>query len=171
MNATPDAFATTVLPHLDAAFTLARLLVRDRTDAEDVMQEALLRALTYFSSFRGENAKGWLLQIVRNTAYASKRLNRGRLEAVTPVDEIEVAAVGDNPEVAAIKAEARTTIAALLATLPVELREALILREVEHLSYKEIAEVTCTPIGTVMSRLWRARQMMSTSARVMELSL
>jgi RNA polymerase sigma-70 factor (ECF subfamily) len=172
MSSEPDSFDATVMPHLDAAFTLARLLVRDRHDAEDVVQEALLRALTYFAGFRGENAKAWLLQIVRNAAYASARLHRGRLavvaggrEAPEPVDG------ADDPETAAIKAEARSSVSALLAALPVDLREALVLREIEQLSYKEIAEVTATPIGTVMSRLWRARQMLSTSARVMELSL
>ncbi|MGZ6195947.1 MAG: sigma-70 family RNA polymerase sigma factor, partial [Candidatus Binataceae bacterium] len=141
-------------------------------DAEDVVQEALLRALTYFKSFRGENAKAWLLQIVRNAAYASTRLNRGRLVTVSSMDDSpEPADEGDDPETAAIKAEARTGVAALLAALPVELREALVLREVEHLSYKDIAEVTGAPIGTVMSRLWRARQMLATAARVKELAL
>src|SRR5690348_8416491 len=126
----PTSFDATVLPHLDAAFTLARLLVRDRHDAEDVVQEALLRALTYFASFRGENAKAWLLQIVRNAAYASSRLNRGRLVEISNVKEMpEPVDDGDNPETAAMKAQARAGVSALLAALPVELREALVLRE------------------------------------------
>jgi RNA polymerase sigma-70 factor (ECF subfamily) len=154
-----------VVPHLDAAYNLARWLMRDATAAEDVVQEAMLRALTYFSSFKGVNPRAWLLQIVRNTAFASKALDRGMQLvpiAATPetgaVTADDLVAEGDDPEVVLVKARSQRQVRELIAALPVELREPLVLRELEELSYKEIAEVTGIPIGTVMSRLWRARQ-------------
>ena len=160
-----DAFAAVVLPHLDAAYNLARWLLRDSAAAEDVVQEAMLRALTYFSSFKGVNPRAWLLQIVRNTAYASRALDRGTQLvpiAATPepgaVTADDLVAGGDDPEAALIKARGERQVRELIAALPVELREPLVLRELEELSYKEIAEITHAPIGTVMSRLWRARQ-------------
>lgn len=156
------SFETAVLPHLDAAHNLARWLMRDRAAAEDVVQEALLRSLTYFPSFRGANPRAWLLQIVRNTAYDSMNLNRGvqlvPLAGSPEEGAIDLPAEADDPEESLIKARDRCRVRSLVAELPVELRETLILRELEELSYKEIAEVTGTPIGTVMSRLWRARR-------------
>ena len=167
-------FDTVVLPHLDAAYNLARWLVRDAADAEDVLQEAVLRALTYYSSFRGDNARAWLLQIVRNTAYAS--LKRGRAERTVPLatgdggDDTamvipEPADPADDPERALIKARGIESLERTLAVLPVELREAIVLRELEELSYKEIAQITLVPIGTVMSRLWRARKFLAEAVR------
>jgi len=164
-----------VLPHLDAAHNLARWLMRDATVAEDVLQEAMLRALSYFPSFRGVNPRGWLLQIVRNAAYTA--LNSDRVPgsaagsvplgggtddppgAVEPVDE------RDDPERALIRQRTGRQVRQLVAALPIELRETLVLREIEELSYKEIAEITGAPIGTVMSRLWRARRVLAQSAR------
>jgi RNA polymerase sigma factor (sigma-70 family) len=163
-----DSFEAVVLPQLDAAHNLARWLMRDATAAEDVLQEALLRALTYFPSFRGVNPRAWLLQIVRNTAYDSIKLDRGAqlvpLAASAADDErigVDLPSGEDDPEASLIKSRDRCRVRELIAALPVELRETLVLRELEELSYKEIAEVTRTPIGTVMSRLWRARRSLS----------
>ena len=158
-------FEAEVMPHLDAAFTLARWLMKNAADAEDVVQEAMLRALTYFPGFKGDNARGWLLQIVRNAAYASMKLNRGPI-ALGEDDVMEqVADPGDDPEVTLIREQDQKLVQQALAGLPVELREALVLRELEELSYKDIARITETPIGTVMSRLWRARRLLAQSVR------
>ncbi|MDE2198832.1 MAG: sigma-70 family RNA polymerase sigma factor [Rhodospirillales bacterium] len=152
-----------MLPHLDAAHNLARWLVRDRAAAEDVVQTAYLRALTYFPSFRGGNARAWLLQIVRNTAYAWL-VERG--PTTTPLDCDTLGIAGDDdPEAALLHDEERRHLAELLAGLPAELRECLVLREIEEMSYRDIATVTGAPIGTVMSRLWRARRLLLAAAR------
>lgn len=167
-------FEAVVLPHLDAAYNLARWLTRNPTDAEDVVQEAVLRAATYFAGFRGANARAWLLQIVRNTAYASRALVRGAVTVALPGDERdsivapELIDSGDDPETALLKREDRTRVIRLLTALPVELRETLVLREIEELSYKEIAQITQAPIGTVMSRLWRARRMLAAAVQAEE---
>jgi RNA polymerase sigma-70 factor (ECF subfamily) len=160
-------FAIVMLPHLDAAHNLARWLMRDAMAAEDVLQDAMVRALTYFPSFKGVNPRGWLLQIVRNAAYSSMNLNRGvQLVPIAASEEDSMGAIADlpsqddDPETSLIKSRDRCHVRQLIAALPVELRETLILRELEELSYKEIADVTRTPIGTVMSRLWRARFLM-----------
>ncbi len=166
-----DGFEAVVLPHLDAAYNLARWLTRDRAMAEDVVQEAMLRALTYFASFRGGNPRAWLLQIVRNAAYASRGLERG-VQPVTIGEAKEPGAVSaealvsdaDDPEAALIRAREACDVRRMIAKLPVELREPLVLRELEDLSYKEIAEITRTPIGTVMSRLFRARRLLAQAA-------
>jgi RNA polymerase sigma-70 factor, ECF subfamily len=167
-----DTFEAAMLPHLDAAHNLARWLMRDAASAEDVLQEAMLRALTYFPSFKGVNSRGWLLQIVRNTAYASMSLNRGvDLVPLTntrdePTDIVAQLTSGDDdPETSLIKSQERERVRQMIAALPIELRETLVLRELEELSYKEIADVTHAPIGTVMSRLWRARRLLARAAR------
>ena len=157
-----NSFKAVVLPHLDAAYNLARWLVRDRVAAEDVVQDAMLRALTYYSGYRGGNPRAWLLQIVRNAAYGANRVDRGR--HLVPLDDCGVGdrvAIGDDdPERALIKAREKRDLAALIGALPIELREVLVLREFEEMSYKDIAAVTQIPIGTVMSRLFRARRML-----------
>jgi RNA polymerase sigma-70 factor (ECF subfamily) len=160
-----DSFEAVVLPQLDAAHNLARWLMRDAVAAEDVLQEAMMRALTYFPSFRGVNPRAWLLQIVRNTAYDTLKLDGGArfvpLAGGADDDDaigVDLPSGEDDPETSLIKARDRCRVRELIAGLPVELRETLVLRELEEMSYKEIAEVTQTPIGTVMSRLWRARR-------------
>jgi RNA polymerase sigma-70 factor, ECF subfamily len=161
-----DSFEGVVLPHLDAAHNLARWLMRDADAAEDVLQDSIVRALTYFPTFKGINPRGWLLQIVRNAAYGSKRVNRGiqmvpiALSEGDPIGVADIPSGDDDPEANLIKARGQCHVRQLIAVLPIELRETLVLRELEELSYKEIAEVTRTPIGTVMSRLWRARRML-----------
>jgi RNA polymerase sigma-70 factor (ECF subfamily) len=158
-------FAGLALPHLDAAYNLARWLLRDPVAAEDAVQDALLRALTYFASFRGGNPRAWLLQIVRNVALdrlaAAARAREVPLVAFNDADETAVAEPADpadDPEAALSRAQDRAALDAALAALPVELRECLVLRELEEMSYRDIAQVTGVPVGTVMSRLWRARR-------------
>ena len=167
----PDnVFAAVALPHLDAAFNLARWLTGSRADAEDVVQEAMVRALTYFPTYRGGSGRAWILQIVRNTAYGALRARRGerRIEHTSAADEdrdIEsIPDSTDDPEKALILSDDLSRMDALIERLPLELRETLVLRELEELSYREIAQITGTPIGTVMSRLWRARRMLAQSA-------
>ena len=162
-----DSFQAVVLPHLEAAHSLARWLMPDDGAAEDVLQDTMVRALTYFASFKGINPRRWLLQIVRNVAYDSIKLSGGTELVLSANNEGEsVGAIADllsgddDPETSLIKSRDRCHVRQLIAALPAELRETLVLRELEELSYKEIAEVTQTPIGTVMSRLWRARQML-----------
>ena len=166
-----DTFEVVVLPHLDAAHNLARWLMRDAEAAEDLLQDAIVRALTYFPTFKGINPRGWLLQIVRNAAYGSMKVNRGMQMVPIAMSEedysgatADIPSGDDDPEASLIKARDHCYVRQLIAALPIELRETLVLRELEELSYKEIAEVTRTPIGTVMSRLWRARRLVTQMA-------
>lgn len=160
------------MAHMDAAYSLAWWLMRDRSGAEDVVQDALLRALTYFPGFRGGNARAWLLQIVRNAAYAALRQRHPAgtvfLDEATGEENVlpslELADPGDNPEAALLKCRDQEYLHTLMAELPAELRECLILKELEALPYKEIALITGVPVGTVMSRLWRARQLLLKAA-------
>lgn len=144
-------------------------LVGDAALAEDIVQDAVVRALGYFGTYRGGDARAWLLRIVRNVAYgALAARNRGRttsLDAAGLQTEgehpaLQVADPAPDPEAALSHAEGLTRLDRALAALPVELRECLVLRELEELSYKEIGHITGAPIGTVMSRLWRARRAM-----------
>ncbi len=153
---TLERFRATVLPHLDSAYGFARWLTRDPVAAQDLAQESLLRALRYFHSFRGEEARPWLLRIVRNT-WTDLRLRKGAESLPLEAAENE-AADGPDPEQSAMAGDRRRHVAAALAALPVEVREVLVLREIEDLSYKQIAAVLDLPIGTVMSRLARARE-------------
>jgi RNA polymerase sigma-70 factor (ECF subfamily) len=152
-----ERFENLVLPHVDAAFNLARWLLRERSDAEDVAQEALLRACRFFGGFNGGDARAWLLQIVRNTCYTWLEKNRP-MELSTEFDEELHQRTSATPETLAIIADDRKRLTLALETLPPRSREVLVLRELEGCSYKEIATITSIPIGTVMSSLSRARR-------------
>jgi RNA polymerase sigma-70 factor (ECF subfamily) len=153
-----ERFEAVVLPHLDAAYTLARHLMRNDHDAEDAVQDAYLRALRYFDGFRGGDGRVWLLMIVRNSCM-SAHTRRGAA-AVTEFDEAHHsgAIADDHPEAALLRSAARASVRRALDTLPFKFREAIVLRELEGLSYKEIGDAVGVPVGTVMSRLSRARQ-------------
>jgi RNA polymerase sigma-70 factor (ECF subfamily) len=152
------AFNHAVLPHLDAAYNLARWLAGNDQDAEDVVQEASLRAFKYWKSFSGRDARPWFLAIVRNTFYSWVR-ERSAQPVLTMDGELEEIDDGfPNPETALLQNADRHLIQAALEDLPVEFREAIVLKEFEELSYKEIADIAGVPIGTVMSRLSRARK-------------
>jgi RNA polymerase sigma-70 factor (ECF subfamily) len=151
------AFDQMVLPHLDAAYNLARWLAGNDHDAADIAQEACLRAWQFRGGYRGGNSRAWLLTIVRNTAYTWLKKNRPK--TIVTLNDEELAEVED--PVAQSRAFQNADVPALRAALeelPLEFREALVLRELEGLSYKEIAEVADVPLGTVMSRLARARR-------------
>jgi RNA polymerase sigma factor (sigma-70 family) len=152
-------FEEAVLPHLDAAHNLARWLTRDGHDAEDVVQEAYLRAYQFCGNFRGADARAWLLAIVRNTCYTWLGRNRAR-EPATTFDEEKHSGAGpaDDPEALLLRGEDKRLLWEALEELAPEFREVIVLRELEGLSYKEIAGVTGIPLGTVMSRLARARE-------------
>lgn len=155
--ATAARFEALVLPWLDAAYNLARWLVRNDADAQDVVQESLLRALRYFGSFRGGDARVWLLAIVRNTCYS---LHAKHAPPSESLEEEALALVDDcpSPEALTLLAVDIGSLQHALERLPAPLREVIVLRELEECSYKEIAAVTGQKIGTVMSRLSRARE-------------
>jgi RNA polymerase sigma-70 factor (ECF subfamily) len=150
-------FEQLVLPHLDAAFNLARWLLRSRADAEDVAQEAMLRAYRFFSGYQGGDPRAWLLNIVRNSCYTRLEKNRPA-ELQTEFDEEVHVSTSPNPEALAVAADERERLGRALELLPPRAREVLVLRELEGCSYKEIAAITAIPIGTVMSTLARARE-------------
>src|SRR5437016_2763349 len=150
-------FEQLVLPHLDAAFNLARWLLRRREDSEDVTQEAMLRAYRFFNRFHGGEARAWLLQIVRNTCYTWLEKNRPA-ELMIEFNEEVHQQPSANPETLASQANDRERLMRALESLPARAREVLVLRELEGCSYKEIAEIASIPIGTVMSTLARARE-------------
>jgi RNA polymerase sigma-70 factor (ECF subfamily) len=153
-------FERLFVAHLDAAYDLARWLTRDERNAEDVVQEAYLRAFKFLDGFHGENGRVWLLAIVRNTYYTWLRKNQMQALSV-PLDEGNTAAEGGNPvEELLQQKDARRLINSALEELPEEFREVIVLRELEDLSYKEIAAVAEIPLGTVMSRLARARKLL-----------
>lgn len=154
-----ERFEAAVLPHLDSAYTLARYLTRDLHDAEDVVQEAYLRALRYFGGYRGGDARAWVLAIVRNTFHTWRRRERRRESAVAfDEDRHSEAIEGAHPGALLDTALDRESLEQALDQLPTEFREVLVLRELEGMSYKEIGTVAGVPEGTVMSRLARARE-------------
>ena len=160
---TVERFRTLLLPHVDAAYGYARWLTGNPTDAQDVVQEALLKALHYFHSFHGETARPWLLGIVRNT-WVDLKVRNGPEQL--PMDVLEERAAEDqSPEQNALAGDRRRQVAAALAALPKDLREVVVLREIEDLSYRQIATALDVPIGTVMSRIARARQRLATELK------
>jgi RNA polymerase sigma-70 factor (ECF subfamily) len=155
----PERFEVVVLPHLDAAYNLARWLVRSPADAEDVVQEACLRALRFFDGFRGGDSRAWLLKIVRNTCYSWVKKNRPT-ELSDEFDETvhSADAQGEDAEARLVSRANSEQVRKALEALPAGFREVLVLREIEELSYKEISDITGVPMGTVMSSLSRARR-------------
>jgi len=153
------SFEATVLPHLDAAYNLARWLLHNKADAEDVAQEAVLRAFRFFGSFRGGDGRPWLLTIVRNTCYSYLQKNRSHELSLPIEDELfDIQSQDPSPEARLIQIDSSEILMKALEQLPVVTREMIVLRELEEMSYKEIAEIAGVPIGTVMSRLARGRK-------------
>lgn len=152
-------FERIVLPYLDDAYTLARYLVRDEHDAQDVVQDAALRAFRYFGGYSGGDARSWLLSIVRNCSFTMMQRRRTNDRDVVPLTGggLEVS-TGHDADAGAIASSERARVDRAMAALPVEFREVVVLRELEDLSYREISDVVGVPIGTVMSRLSRARK-------------
>ena len=148
------------MPHLSAGYNLARWLTRNEHDAEDLVQEAYVRALRAFDGYRGGDARAWLLSIVRNTCYTWLRQRRAdRTDAAEDPVDIADDPAGE-PEAQVIRQADSRLVRRALEELPVEFREAVVLRELEGLSYKEIAEIAGVPLGTVMSRLSRGRKLL-----------
>ena len=145
--------------HLDASYNLARWLTQNEHDAEDIVQEAYLRAIRHFASFHGGDGRAWLLAIVRNLCYDSMR-HKGVRQATAPFDEElhNPRQAAPDPEASLLQKERAGALRQALEELPVELREVLVLRELEEFSYNEIASIAKIPLGTVMSRLSRARE-------------
>lgn len=162
-------FKRLIVPHLDAAYALAYWLTRNEDEARDAVQEAYLRALRYFGSFRGDEGRAWLMRIVRNACHDLRERDRhGMLagefdEAAVGPEQVAASAVvafPRNPEAAAIERADARAVRECLRALPHEYREVLVLRELHDCSYKEIAAIAGVPLGTVMSRLARARRLM-----------
>jgi RNA polymerase sigma-70 factor (ECF subfamily) len=155
-SGTNAEFERLFLPHLDAAYNLARLLMRNAHDAEDVVQEAYLKALRAFPGFRGQASRPWFLTIVRNTSFTWLRDNRSRAGHAEYREELHVSGE-PGPEAESLGHERARAVERCVEQLPSDFREAIVLREMEELSYQEIARITGVPQGTVMSRLSRAR--------------
>jgi RNA polymerase sigma factor (sigma-70 family) len=158
-------FKQNIVPHLGAAYNLARLLSRDADAAQDIVQEALIRAHRKFAGYRGENARAWILKIVRNCSYDWLMSRRRKLQLEVNshdsgyAEELIVNVSSDEctPEAMLVREAERQTVRFVLDTMPLPLREILVWRELEERSYRQIAEIAALPIGTVMSRLARAR--------------
>lgn len=152
-------FEATILPHLGAAYNLARWLTGNENDARDMVQDASLRAFKFFSGFRGDDARSWLLKIVRNTAYTWLQRRRGTEQVFADEDELDkLEDLSVNPTQLLERDATIEMVRGAIAQLTPEFREAIVLREMEGFSYKEIAEIASVRIGTVMSRLARGRR-------------
>ncbi len=164
---TGQRFERLVLPHMNSAFNVARWLTHNDQDAQDVVQEAYLRAFRFFGGFRGEDARAWLLSIVRNTFYTWYQENRGHAAETTMFEEdmhsleTSTADHDDSPDAMLMRSQSQKRVHKALQGLRLEYREVVVLRELEDLSYKEIATIVGIPIGTVMSRLGRGRQQLA----------
>ena len=165
MTDTRSRFESEVLPCLDAAYSLARWLVRDEHVAEDIVQDAYLRAFRYFGSFRGGDARPWLLGIVRNVCYSWFAQQKRTLEFECDLEDADAPTLdsqdrAQTPETLLLQKVERAQVTAAITNLPLAFREVLVLREIEELSYEDIARVLDIPKGTVMSRLSRARRLL-----------
>jgi RNA polymerase sigma factor (sigma-70 family) len=167
-----ERFQAVILPHVNSAFNLACWLTRNRADAEDVVQEACLRAFKFFRGFHGPDGRVWLLRIVRNTFYTMYQESHAQQQRTAFDEDIHsFAAMHDgatgradnNPEALLLDKDCDRLIQQALASMPLEFREVMVMRELEELSYKEIASVVGIPIGTVMSRLGRGRKLLATT--------
>ncbi|MFL6717686.1 MAG: sigma-70 family RNA polymerase sigma factor [Burkholderiaceae bacterium] len=165
-----ERFQATVMPYLNSAFNLASWLTRNSNDAQDVTQEACLRAFKFFDGFHGEDARSWLLAIVRNTFYTWYQENRGQkgnasfdeeIHSLEAADAAYMEYMDNNPETLLARKDSERLLQQALDALPLEFREVIVLRELEGLSYKQIAGIVGVPIGTVMSRLGRGRKLLA----------
>ncbi len=163
-------FQAIVLPHLDSAFNLARWLSRSPQDAEDIVQEAYLRAFKFFDGFHGEDGRAWMLGIVRNTFYTWYQHKKAQAQSIEFEEELHSVKsenssfpqyADNDPEALLIQKDSRRQLHLALESLPVEFREVVVMRELEDLSYKQIAAIVGIPIGTVMSRLGRGRKQLA----------
>jgi RNA polymerase sigma-70 factor (ECF subfamily) len=167
-----NSFERLVLPHLGAGYNLARWILGNDHDAEDVLQEAVMRAFRFFDGFSGDKPRAWLLTVVRNSAYTFLQQNRAR-ELGAELDEdlgaqpLSARSI-ETPEVLLLRSAQQRQLNQAVEALPVEFREVFVLRELEGLSYKEIADLASIPIGTVMSRLSRARRKLQASLALVE---
>jgi RNA polymerase sigma-70 factor (ECF subfamily) len=154
-----EQFEALILPHLDAAYTLARYLLRDEHDAQDAVQDAALRAFRYFDGFRQGDARAWFLTIVRNCCHTWRQRHRvDRLTEPLAGDDSSVLRDPREADAPLIEESERAAISRAVASLPVEFREVVVLREIQEMTYAQISDVVGVPIGTVMSRLSRARK-------------
>jgi RNA polymerase sigma-70 factor (ECF subfamily) len=161
MDDSPRSFEALALPHMDAAYNFARWLTRSPADADDIVQEAMLRAFRGFDGFRGEDVRPWLMAIVRNCWRSRAAADQRRGHVPLPEEDDRPPAFdGPDPEAVAVRASESRRLEAAIAALPGAFREVLILREMEDMSYQQIAETVHAPIGTVMSRLARARALL-----------
>lgn len=152
----PERLECVVLPHLDAAYTLARWLTKNEDDASDVVQDACLRALRFAAGFKGVNSRAWFLSIVRNTAYTWLKARHSSELELLP-DDAQIPSGGPGPDEAVLQALDLGELRAAIEELPAEFREVIVLREIQELSYDDVAKIAGIPIGTVMSRLARGR--------------